>query len=146
MRSASEVESAVADDSVLVIDARSPERFAGDSEPIDRVGGHIPGAMNHYYGTNLRDDGTFADAEDLRERFTRTLAGHHSDNVVCYCGSGVTACHNLLAMSHAGLPGAALYVGSWSEWSSDARRPVETGPARDNYAPDRGATMAEKKS
>ena len=109
-----------------LVDARAPERFRGEVEPLDRVPGHIPGAVNHFFQSNV-DNGVFKTPEQLRESFARTLAGTPPNRVVCYCGSGVTACHNLLAMEHAGLSGAQLYVGSWSEWSSDPARPVATG-------------------
>lgn len=114
---------------VLLVDARAPERFEGTSEPLDRTPGHIPGAVNHFYRRNVTADGVMLPPETLRRQFAETLAGRPADQVVMYCGSGVTACHNLLAMEHAGLRGAALYAGSWSEWSSDQRRPVETGPS-----------------
>jgi thiosulfate/3-mercaptopyruvate sulfurtransferase len=122
------VERLVADRDVLLVDARAPERFEGRVETIDRTAGHIPGARNHFFKTNLTDAGTMLPPERLRERFEGVLAGRHPQDVVMYCGSGVTACQNLLAMAHAGIRGARLYPGSWSEWSSDARRPVETGP------------------
>ena len=108
-----------------LLDARAPERYRGDVEPIDRVAGHIPGARNHFYKDNLSADGVFKSPDDLRAQFARSLVGASSSDLVCYCGSGVTACHNLLALEHAGLAGARLYPGSWSEWSSDASRPVE---------------------
>lgn len=111
--------------SAALLDARAPERFRGDVEPIDRVAGHIPGAHNHFYKANLTADGTFRPAHELRDAFTTSLGGTSPDGVVCYCGSGVTACHNLLALEHAGLHGARLYPGSWSEWSSDPARPIE---------------------
>ena len=111
----------------VLIDARSPERFEGRVEPIDRVPGHIPGAVNRHYKDNLGEQGTFDSAATLRDRFMRVLAGRDPRHAIVYCGSGVTACHNRLAMEHAGLPGARLYPGSWSEWSSDPARPVETG-------------------
>ena len=114
----------------LLIDARAPERFEGRSETIDRVAGHIPGAVNHFFKQNLAADGTLLPPEVVRANLLRVLGGQPAEQVVMYCGSGVTACHNLLAMAHAGLPGARLYVGSWSEWSSDPARPVETGPSR----------------
>lgn len=114
---------------VLLVDARSPERFEGREEPVDRVPGHIPGAVNHHFRSNVGDDGTMRPAAELRARFDALLEGRTPGDVVLYCGSGVTACHNLLAMEHAGLPGARLYPGSWSEWSSDPARPVETGPS-----------------
>jgi thiosulfate/3-mercaptopyruvate sulfurtransferase len=115
---------------VLLVDARGPERFEGQSEPIDRVAGHIPGAANHFYRWNVGDDGTLLPREALREKFTTLLGERSPDEAIVYCGSGVSACHNLLAMEHAGLPGTRLYVGSWSEWSRDPARPVETGPSR----------------
>jgi thiosulfate/3-mercaptopyruvate sulfurtransferase len=108
-----------------LIDARAPERFRGDVEPLDKVAGHIPGAVNHHYQTNLDAEGSFRSPEDLRTHMRAALGDHAADHVVCYCGSGVTACHNLLALEHAGLTGAKLYAGSWSEWSSDPARPVE---------------------
>jgi len=111
-----------------LLDARAPERFRGEVEPLDRVAGHIPGARNHFYKSNLTVVGTFRPAEELREAFTRTLGEGSAEQLVCYCGSGVTACHNLLALEHAGLHGARLYPGSWSEWSSDPARPVAVGP------------------
>jgi thiosulfate/3-mercaptopyruvate sulfurtransferase len=110
-----------------LVDARAPERYRGESEPIDRTPGHIPGAVNHFFGGNLAADKTFRTPEELRAQFTASLGGTPIDHVICYCGSGVTACHNLLALEHAGLQGAKLYAGSWSEWSADPTRPVERG-------------------
>ena len=112
----------------LVIDARAPERWRGDTEPLDPVGGHIPGALNRPLQLNLRPDGRFKPAEVLREEFTALLSGKNAATVVHSCGSGVSACHNLLAMEHAGLAGASLYPGSWSEWCADPTRPVARGP------------------
>ena len=109
---------------MLVVDARAPERYAGTVEPLDPVAGHIPGAVNRSYGTNLRPDGRFKPAEVLRDEYLALLAGRDVASVVHQCGSGVTACHNLLAMEHAGLAGARLYPGSWSEWVADPARPV----------------------
>jgi len=109
---------------VLVIDARAAERYRGDVEPLDAVAGHIPGAVNRFYKDNLQPDGRFKPAEQLRAEFTALLDGRP---VVHQCGSGVTACHNLLAMELAGLEAGALYPGSWSEWSSDPARPVARG-------------------
>jgi thiosulfate/3-mercaptopyruvate sulfurtransferase len=117
-------------ESGLLVDARSPERFEGRSEPLDRVAGHIPGAANHYYRQNVTESGIMRPPEALRQEYTALLDGRAPGQLVMYCGSGVTACHNLLAMEHAGLGGARLYPGSWSEWSSDPSRPVETGPSR----------------
>ncbi|MEO8938518.1 MAG: sulfurtransferase [Burkholderiaceae bacterium] len=111
----------------LVIDARAPERYRGEVEPMDPVAGHIPHAVNHPMAYNLQADGRFKDAAALRSAFDTTLAGRSPETVVQSCGSGVTACHNLLAMERAGLPGAALYAGSWSAWSSDPARPIERG-------------------
>jgi thiosulfate/3-mercaptopyruvate sulfurtransferase len=124
-----EVAARIGDANTLLVDARGPERFEGRSEPVDRVAGHIPGATNHFYKWNVADDGTMLPAERLRETFTRLLGAHAPDQTVMYCGSGVSACHNLLAMEHAGLHGTRLYAGSWSEWSSDSARPIEKGPS-----------------
>lgn len=125
-----QVEQMLDDSNVLLVDARAPERFEGASEPLDRTPGHIPGAVNHFYRRNVTEEGVMLPPEELRRRFADTLGGRRPDQVVMYCGSGVTACHNLLAMEHAGLRGTKLYAGSWSEWSSDPQRPVETGPSR----------------
>jgi thiosulfate/3-mercaptopyruvate sulfurtransferase len=110
-----------------LVDARAPERFRGEVEPLDRVPGHIPGALNHFFKTNLNEEGTFRSADELRAQLTQELGTTRSEDVVCYCGSGVTACHNVLAMEHAGLTGVRLYAGSWSEWCSDPTRPVARG-------------------
>ncbi|HEX9207213.1 MAG TPA: sulfurtransferase [Steroidobacteraceae bacterium] len=110
-----------------VLDARGPERFRGEVEPIDRVAGHIPGALNHPSSSVVAADGTFLPANELRTAFAAQLGGVAPDHVIAYCGSGVTACHVLLALERAGLPGARLYPGSWSEWSRDPSRPVATG-------------------
>ena len=113
---------------ILILDARDPERFRGENEILDPVGGHIPGAVNRFYFDNLDDDGCyFKPVEELRAEFTELLAGRSADQVVQQCGSGVTACHNLLAMELAGLSGSKLYPGSWSEWCADPSRPVATG-------------------
>jgi thiosulfate/3-mercaptopyruvate sulfurtransferase len=111
----------------LVIDARAPERYRGEVEPLHRIAGHIPGAINRPFQNNLRPDGRFKPAFALRAEFDALLNGRLPSTVINQCGSGVTACHNLLAMTHAGLEGANLYPGSWSEWSADATRPVATG-------------------
>jgi thiosulfate/3-mercaptopyruvate sulfurtransferase len=113
---------------MLIVDARSPERFRGENETLDPVGGHIPGAVNRFYFDNLDDDGCFfKPAAELRAEFDALLAGRPAESVVQQCGSGVTACHNMLAMELAGLSGSKLYPGSWSEWCADASRPVATG-------------------
>jgi thiosulfate/3-mercaptopyruvate sulfurtransferase len=112
----------------LLIDARANDRYRGENETLDRVGGHIPGALNHFFKDNLSAEGRFKTAHELREAFTGLIGTTSADRVVLQCGSGVTACHNALAMEIAGLHGAALYPGSWSEWSADPGRPVATGP------------------
>jgi len=124
-----QVQAALGDPSMLLVDARAPERFEGKSEPLDRTPGHIPGAVNHFYRRNVTDEGVMLPPDTLRRQFAEVLGDRRPDQVVMYCGSGVSACHNLLAMEHAGMGGAKLYPGSWSEWSSDPQRPVETGPA-----------------
>lgn len=126
---ADEVAARLDDRSMLLVDARAPERFEGTSEPLDRTPGHIPGAINHFYKRNVTGDGVMLPPETLRAQFRELLGERSPEQVVMYCGSGVTACQNLVAMEHAGLGGAKLYPGSWSEWSSDAARPVEIGPA-----------------
>jgi len=108
-----------------VIDARAPDRFRGENETIDPVGGHIPGAKNRFFKDNLAADGRFKSAEQLKADFAAVL--DEPSKAIMQCGSGVTACHNLLAMEVAGMPGAALYPGSWSEWCADPARPVATG-------------------
>jgi thiosulfate/3-mercaptopyruvate sulfurtransferase len=112
---------------VSLIDARAADRFRGDLEPLDPVAGHIPGALNRFFKDNLGADGRFLPAEALRAGFGALLGSQTPAQTVHQCGSGVTACHNLLAMEAAGLPGAALYPGSWSEWCSDPARPVARG-------------------
>ncbi|NLP60057.1 sulfurtransferase [Paraburkholderia sacchari] len=112
---------------LTVVDARAADRYRGENETIDPVGGHIPGALNRFFKDNLSDDGRFKSAHTLRDEFTALLPGKTPEHVVLQCGSGVTACHNALAMEIAGMHGAALYAGSWSEWCSDPSRPVATG-------------------
>ncbi|MXN73804.1 sulfurtransferase [Burkholderia sp. 4701] len=111
-----------------VIDARAADRYRGENETIDPVGGHIPGALNRFFKDNLTADGRFKTGHELRETFSTLLAGTEPNRVILQCGSGVTACHNALAMEVAGLHGASLYPGSWSEWCADPSRPVATGP------------------
>jgi len=125
----SDVEARLGDPRVLLVDARGPERFEGRSEPVDRTPGHIPGAINHFYKANVTDEGVMLPPDTLRRQFADMLGDRAPEQVVMYCGSGVSACQNLLAMEHAGLKGTKLYPGSWSEWSSDPQRPVETGPS-----------------
>jgi thiosulfate/3-mercaptopyruvate sulfurtransferase len=110
-----------------LIDARPEMRFTGEVEKIDPVAGHIPGAVNWVYEENLDLDGTYLPAGELRASYEQLLAGVAPENVVHTCGSGVTACHNVLAMEIAGLPGSRLYPGSWSEWITNPARPIATG-------------------
>jgi thiosulfate/3-mercaptopyruvate sulfurtransferase len=113
--------------SARLLDARAPERYRGEVEPIDAVAGHVPGAVNHPFAASLGVDGRFLPPEALREAFAEQLRGVAPVRTIAMCGSGVTACHLLLAMEHAGLAGAKLYPGSWSEWSRDPSRPVARG-------------------
>src|SRR5690606_40621787 len=105
-----------------------PERYRGEVEPLDAVAGHVPGAVNRPYTANL-DAGGFKPAAQLRSEFEALLGGRGAQELVAMCGSGVTACHHLLALEHAGLHGARLFTGSWSGWISDPARPVATGEA-----------------
>lgn len=123
-----EVQRRMTDDSILIIDARAPDRYNGVIEPIDPVAGHIPGAVNRFHARNLGADNKLKPAATLREEFETLLAGRDPASVVHQCGSGISACANLLAMTHAGLEGSALYPGSWSEWVADPSRPIERGP------------------
>jgi thiosulfate/3-mercaptopyruvate sulfurtransferase len=111
----------------LLLDARAPNRYRGENETLDPVAGHIPGAGNRFFQLNLDAEGKFKPAATLRQEFGAWLGGSAPRQVTHYCGSGVTACHNLLAMEIAGLAGSRLYPGSWSEWCSDPARPVATG-------------------
>ena len=113
---------------IALVDARASDRFAGRNETIDPVAGHVPGARNHPFAINLDADNRFLPALELHRRWSATLGGAPAAQAVCMCGSGVTACHNLLALEIAGLHGARLYPGSWSEWIRDPRRAVATGP------------------
>ena len=110
-----------------LLDARAPARYRGEQEPIDPVAGRIPGALNRFNMDNVRGDGRFKPADELKADFQRVLGARAPGDVVNYCGSGVAACHNLLAMEVAGLPGGKLYAGSWSEWIADPARPREKG-------------------
>jgi thiosulfate/3-mercaptopyruvate sulfurtransferase len=111
----------------LLLDARAPTRYRGESETLDPVAGHIPGAANRFFQLNLAADGKFKPAASLRQEFAALLGDVSPETVAHYCGSGVTACHNHFAMEIAGLPGSLVYPGSWSEWCSDPSRPVATG-------------------
>ena len=121
------VQAHLSDADSLLVDARAEPRFRGDNEPIDRRAGHIPGARNFFFQQNLNEDKTFKSPGELRSAWSALLRDRPVEQVVMYCGSGVTACHNLLALEHAGLTGARIYPGSWSEWSSDLSRPIATG-------------------
>jgi thiosulfate/3-mercaptopyruvate sulfurtransferase len=111
----------------VLLDARAAPRYRGDSEPLDRVGGHVPGALNRPFADNLQAGGRFKPADALKREFLAVLGDRAPSQVVHSCGSGVTACHNLLAMEHAGLAGSRLYAPSWSGWVSDPSRPVAKG-------------------
>jgi thiosulfate/3-mercaptopyruvate sulfurtransferase len=124
---AGEVLSRLGEPSGWLFDVRAPERFRGEVEPLDPVAGHVPGALNHPFSQNLRD-GRFKPPEELHDQLAPALCGRKPEEVVAMCGSGVTACHLLLAMEHAGLHGARVYAGSWSGWISDPSRPIATGP------------------
>ena len=119
----------LAEPSFRLLDARAPERYRGEVEPIDAVAGHVPGAVNHPFTTSIGGDDRLLPQPELRAALARALDGVPAERAVAMCGSGVTACHLLLAMEHAGLPGARLYPGSWSEWSRDPSRPVARGAA-----------------
>jgi len=120
----SHVEEIVGGRSGLIIDARAEERFKGEVEPFDKVAGHIPGAINVSFEDNLDFSGEFLSVEELREAYAERIGELAPADVVQMCGSGVTACHNALAMEHAGLAGSRVYIGSWSEWITDPSRPI----------------------
>jgi thiosulfate/3-mercaptopyruvate sulfurtransferase len=122
-----EVQNALAQKKICLIDARTPERYRGEVEPIDVVAGHIPYALNRPFQLNLDKAGLFLPIEKLRLKFQTLIGDTKPENVVHYCGSGVTACHNLLAMEYAGLKGSKLYAGSWSEWIRNQNRPIGKG-------------------
>ncbi|MGK5026645.1 sulfurtransferase [Janthinobacterium sp. RB2R34] len=123
--SVQEVVANLATQQLQVLDARAPDRFRGENETIDPVGGHIPGARSRFFRDNLQSDGRFKSADELEREFAGLI--DKPETSIMQCGSGVTACHNLLALEVADLPGAALYPGSWSEWCADPARPVATG-------------------
>lgn len=120
-----QVQNLLAQKAICLIDARAPERFHGINEPIDPVAGHIPYAINRLLQLNLDSKGLFLPASELKQQFSTLLGAYPSEQVVHQCGSGVTACHNLLAMEHAGLGASKLYAGSWSEWIKDKNRAVD---------------------
>ena len=123
-----EVVTGLGDKARLLVDSRTPERYRGIGETLDKVGGHIPGAANYFFQQNLADDKTFKSPEEIKAQWAPILQGRDAKDVVVYCGSGVTACHNLLALEHAGIHGVKIFPGSWSEWSADPSRPVATEP------------------
>jgi thiosulfate/3-mercaptopyruvate sulfurtransferase len=125
--SVDEVDTLRSDPAYKLFDSRSADRYRGENETIDPVAGHIPGALNAPYAENVRPDGLFRPPDELRQRFSALLGETPAQNAVFYCGSGVTAAHNLLALAHAGLGNARLYLGSWSEWITDPSKPVEKG-------------------
>lgn len=132
VRSAAQVDAAwvtsrIESRDILLLDARAPARFRGEAEPIDPVAGRIPGARNRFCAENLAADNRFKRAEDLRKEFGALLGDRDPQEIVHYCGSGVAACHNALAMEIAGFPGSRVYAGSWSEWIADPGRPQERG-------------------
>lgn len=118
-----------------VVDARAPERFRGETEPIDPVAGHVPGALNRPFAENLDDNGRWRSPEELRAAWQGVVGTRPGEAIVHMCGSGVTACHNVLAMDHAGLSGSRLYPGSWSEWVREPRRAVARGSGPDGAPP-----------
>jgi thiosulfate/3-mercaptopyruvate sulfurtransferase len=124
------VESSLSRHTLLLVDARAPERFRGEVEPMDPVAGHIPGAVNRPASLNVTANGVFKPASALRTEYQALLGGRPHSDVVHYCGSGVTACHNILAMQIAGLPSTRLYPGSWSEWISNPDRPIARASAK----------------
>ena len=130
--SVAEVEQARQERCRLVIDARPEQRFAGEREPLDRVAGHIPGAINWVFEENLDFDGTYLSSDELRKAYLNLLHGVKPEQVIHTCGSGVTACHNMLAMEIAGLPSGKLFAGSWSEWITDPSRPIATGEGHEH--------------
>lgn len=119
----SQVLDAIKQDGWRLLDVRSPERFRGENEPIDKIAGHIPGAVNRFHGASLTSSGTFKPSTELKKEFEEILPEIDPDHTIVYCGSGVTSCHTVLAMEAAGLKGARLYTGSWSEWIRDPERP-----------------------
>ena len=127
--SAADVLAHVDDPNVSLIDARAAERYRGETEPIDPVAGHIPNASNRFYKSNLNADLTFRPSTEIRSEFSALTGNKAPEQVVHYCGSGVTACANLFAMEYAGLHGSKLFAGSWSEWVADSARPV-VGPGK----------------
>jgi thiosulfate/3-mercaptopyruvate sulfurtransferase len=125
--SAKEIADSLVSNGIVLVDARARERFTGEVEPLDSVAGHIPGSVNYPYSLNLDENGNFATPDLIREGMLPFISGQGVADLVHMCGSGVTACHNILAAEMAGLSGSRLYAGSWSEWIRDEKRPVTTG-------------------
>lgn len=125
---AQEVVARLEDPTLTLVDARGADRYRGENETIDPRGGHIPGALSAPFAENLDADGRFRTPDELRARYSDLLGETSAEDAVFYCGSGVSAAHDLLAVAHAGLPMPRLYVGSWSDWITDPQRPVATGP------------------
>ncbi len=125
--SADDVLRRLGDEAFALVDARAAERYRGDSEPMDPVAGHIPGALNRFYKTNLNADLTFRAPDDLKREWEALIGRRSPEQVGHQCGSGITACANIFAMEYAGLTGSKLYAGSWSEWVADSSRPVAKG-------------------
>jgi thiosulfate/3-mercaptopyruvate sulfurtransferase len=123
----SDVTESIHSNEVLLIDSRTPERYRGEEEPIDPVAGHIPGAVNHFWGGNLDESDHTLSTEILHAQFSNLLGERNPDSVIVYCGSGVTGCQNVMALTHAGFENIRLYPGSWSEWISDSKRPIGLG-------------------
>lgn len=121
-----DVEKVIEENTYQLFDARAPERFSGEKETIDPVAGHIPGAVNFFYGNSLDEDGVFLEKYTLRDRFQSAFQSLTPEQIIFYCGSGVTSCQSLLAMEYAGLPGARLYAGSWSEWIKNPQHRIST--------------------
>lgn len=122
-----DVEAMIGKPGWALIDARAPERFTGEQETIDTKAGHIPGAIDRFYGKNTDADGLFLPADQLKEEFNQLIAGIPPEKIIIYCGSGVTSCHHLVAMAIAGLPQPRLYAGSWSEWIRNPSHEIATG-------------------
>jgi thiosulfate/3-mercaptopyruvate sulfurtransferase len=129
---ANQLQHLLASETAALIDARAPARYSGETEPLDPVAGHIPSAINRFYQDNLTPEGLFKPAAQLRNELARFITDQ-ANQVVHQCGSGVTACHNMIAQELAGLGSGLLYPGSWSEWCADPKRPVATGPSPGSY-------------
>jgi thiosulfate/3-mercaptopyruvate sulfurtransferase len=127
LATAKDVLTQIGQEEMLLVDSRAPERYRGEEEPFDPIAGHIPGAQNHFWQKNLDADGHIRRRKFLHDEWEQVLSGKTPDRAIFYCGSGVTACLNLLSMAHAGFEGAKLFVGSWSQWSHNPDLPKKTG-------------------